>query len=124
MKPTRDCIKVNELRKKYGSTYDFRQWLSKENNYYVGRKGRIFITTKTGKEIFHYPASCFENPFKVNENCSLEESLQKYKRHLYENQFQNYLHLLENKNLGCWCLPTQNCHVDVLIEFFEENYKI
>ena len=109
---SRICVKVNNLRK-IGYT-DLRNWLSDENNLYVGRKGRIFIDGK----IFHYKGSIFGNPYKLSE-YSITESLEKYEKYIREN-LMTELKSLRGKNLGCFCDFDNRCHVDVLLILIDE----
>ncbi len=54
------------------------------------------------------------NPFKVNDNCSLEKSIKLYEQYLKESDL-NPLDLIEFDNLSCWCSLDSKCHADVLI---------
>src|SRR6266516_2041870 len=68
-------VKISYLRKiGYNS---FEEWLKDPNNFYVGRKGRIFIGKGNEKYIFNYKGSIFGNPFKVKDN-NIDECLQNY----------------------------------------------
>lgn len=62
---TTECIKVAELRKKYGPDIDLKKWMAQPNNLYCGRAGRIFIYHGKEKERFAYPASIWANPYRV-----------------------------------------------------------
>lgn len=66
------------------------------------------------------------NPFPILENCSREESIQKFRKHLWERLkaddrgIQQALTLMqilgekgETVNLTCWCAPL-SCHGDVI----------
>src|SRR3990172_454060 len=60
------CLKIAELRKI--GIPNLEEWMKDDNNIYVGRAGRIFITDMNGtKRIFHYPSSKWYNPFKLSE---------------------------------------------------------
>ena len=122
------CIKVANLRKEGFS--DLREWMKDPNNIYVGRHGRIFID----KVIFHYPASKWQNPFKLKD-YSLKDSLSLYTLYLLNTGLIYDLQEVKGKNLGCFCdhqkdkngVPT--CHAQVLADLIEkcstfiEEYK-
>ena len=122
---TRICMKVEHLRKLgYQSLED---WMSHEDNIYVGRHGRIFITENDEKRIFHYGASIFANPFKVDKkgkdgkiiklDGTVEECVKKYEKYLVSKpELIDKLGELKGKNLGCFCPPDSVCHTDVLIK--------
>ena len=106
-------VKVKYLRPRYT---DLRHWLSDPNNVYVGRHGRIFIN----KEIFHYSASIFNNPFPIDADNPRDTVIDKYRTYILdrlrnEPMLVNELLKLQGKTLGCWCKPDA-CHGDVLIE--------
>lgn len=105
------CIKVAELRKKYGNNIDLQQWMANPNNLYVGRPGRIFING----EIFHYAGSKWANPYKLTE-YSIDESLELYKAHLKNKNLLAQLGELLGKTLGCFCDQNGKCHAKVLAE--------
>ena len=116
---TRECVKVANLRKIYGSDTTFKDWLEDPNNLYVGRAGRIFITENGEKKYFGYDGSKWANPFTVKK-YSLDECLRLYQKHMTEcirKDPDTYdLNELKGKRLGCWCDPKDRCHVDVLLE--------
>tara|TARA_B100000902_G_scaffold397342_1_gene460807 strand:- start:1086 stop:1478 length:393 start_codon:yes stop_codon:yes gene_type:complete len=116
---TATCIKVANLRKQ---GYDnLREWLKNSNNVYVGRHGRIFID----KIIFHYPASKWQNPYKLKE-YTLKDSLSLYVLYLFDSGLIYQLKELKGKTLGCFCdhqkdkngVPT--CHAQVLADLIEK----
>ena len=109
---SKQCVKVSELRKE-GYT-DFENWLETKNNIYVGRTGRIWIHGEN-KRIFHYKGSKWENPFKVDQNCSLEKSLTQYADYIIESGLIYDIDELKGKTLGCWC-TTADCHANILSE--------
>lgn len=117
---TRECVKVADLRKIYGSEITLQKWLLDSNNMYVGRQGRISI----GKSIFTYKCSKWANPFKL-EDHTLEESLALYREYITDKIKTNPMYYnvneLKNKNLGCWCQMTSECHVDVLLSIVNER---
>jgi hypothetical protein len=116
----RVCVKVGNLRNVYkNKDISLREWLSDENNIYVGRSGRIFIN----KEIFHYKGSKWANPYTLKE-YKIDECLKLYKAYI-ESKIKNdpdlyNLNELANKKLGCWCDKTE-CHIDILIEIIESR---
>jgi hypothetical protein len=91
--------------------------MNDEKNLYVGRRGRIFITTDDGKEIFHYSGSEFGNPYKVSNSQTLDQILDLYRIHIENNV--NLAKLL-GKNLGCFCNLEDRCHLDVLIDLLNK----
>lgn len=113
---SKQCIKVSELRKN-GYT-DFESWLEKDCNIYVGRLGRIWIHEKTGTRMFHYLGSKWANPFKVNKECSLELSLEKYIDYIVYSGLIYDIKELKNKTLGCWC-KSFDCHANILTEIVD-----
>ena len=120
---SKQSVKVYELRKK-GYT-DFQSWLKGENNVYVGRTGRIWITQEKNiifhKNIFYYKASKWANPFKVTDECSLEESLDKYIDYIVQTGLIYDIHELKGKTLGCWCTSSK-CHATILCEIADGKY--
>ena len=118
MSPSRQCVKVAELRKCGYS--DLRQWMATEGNVLVTRHGRIFID----KVIFHYPASEWGNPFPVKD-YTLEGCLLKYEEYLRntvknEEVKQRFLKLKEAKYLGCFCESRSACHADIILKVLAE----
>lgn len=116
---SKQSVKVTELRKK-GYT-NFESWLKKKENIYVGRSGRIWIYNQQGKNQFCYSGSKWANPFKVNEDCSLEQSLKKYTDYIVESGLIFDIHELEGKTLGCWCITT-DCHANILREIADKEF--
>jgi hypothetical protein len=117
------CIKVSNLRKEGYS--DLREWMQDPNNIYVGRHGRIFIN----KIIFHYPASKWQNPFKLKD-YSVNDALSLYTLHILNSDLIYDLEELRGKNLGCFCdhqkdkygVPT--CHAQVLVDLLEKCFPL
>lgn len=114
--PKRQCVKVGELRK-IGYN-NLEEWIKDENNLYVGRRGRLWITEYGEKRIFHYPQSKWHNPYK-SEN--IHEIIFKYAQHIKELSDTDILEL-QGKNIGCFCKPGDLCHSDVLIKIYNEGY--
>jgi hypothetical protein len=123
---SKQSVKVAELRKK--GYISFEDWLQNSNNLYVGRRGRIWIHSKDNKKIFHYADSKWANPFKVDKECSLENSLRQYTEYLLKSDLLNDIHELKGKSIGCWC-TSHNCHANILMDISNGvypyiNYKI
>lgn len=110
------CIKVENLRKI--GYEDLEQWLGDPDNHYVGRRGRIFITDPKTKQrrIFHYPDNKWKNPYKVDNMCTLEESLKSYREYLDDSGLIKDVGELRGKNLGCFCAQNARCHAKMLAE--------
>lgn len=110
------CVKVKHLRPKYANLQD---WLACDTHSLVTRHGRIFIGKE--KQIFHYPASEWANPFTVKE-YGLEECLNLYRQHLDtllardEACLARFKALAEMTQIGCFCEPGSPCHRDVILE--------
>ena len=116
----RICVSVGELRKRYNDkTMTLEKWLNDSENVYVGRKGRIWITENGQKRIFHYPGSVWRNDYTVKEH-GLEDCLELYRGEIL-NKLNDELNIetLRNKKLGCFCKPSEKCHVDILIELLK-----
>jgi hypothetical protein len=109
------AVNVNKIRPKYNN---LREWLQDDNNVYIGRNGRIFITEDGEKNIFHYPKSKWHNPYKPSKTLTLDEVLDLYSQYLDEMlmdeaNMKEFLQL-KGKVLGCWCKPNK-CHGDIII---------
>jgi hypothetical protein len=109
-------VKVKNIRPKYEN---LREWMSDENNIYIGRKGVVFIDKKR----FPNESSCFANPFKIGKDGSREEVLDKYKKFIIDildknEDMKKLLKSYKGKNLGCWCTP-ESCHGDILIDLIK-----
>jgi hypothetical protein len=123
------CIKVKCLRK-HGYT-DLDDWMSRSNNEYVGRRGRIWITNHVTKEkrMFHYAANKWQNPYTLKK-YTLRESLILYIDHLFSSKFILDIEELKGKNLGCFCdqTPSTNgqamCHAQILEGLLGKCYHI
>ena len=140
MIPTTQCLKVAELRKRYGNDINLRIWMENPANMYVGRKGRIFITVGGESEIFHYPGSVWANPYKLDQtgvpeivmNGEIEdikksryttrESLLRYEEYVRRNLW-NRLNELDGRTLGCFCKQgeVERCHAQVLVRLWREK---
>ena len=109
--------KVQYIRPRYKN---LKEWMSDENNIYIGRKGVVFIDKKR----FPENSSIFANPYRIGKNGTREEVLIKYKCYIIEKlknneQFIIELMLLKRKNLGCWCCPDV-CHGNILLELIND----
>merc|ERR1711950_104740 len=117
-------VKVAALRQE-GNYADLRAWLAdKQQNVYVGRRGRIFIREPGAEksQIFHYAASKWQNPFPVGKGGDRREVCAKYRAALLLGTLRDpedglplkdKLSELQGRRLGCWCKP-EACHADVL----------
>lgn len=101
---------------------DLSDWMSHSDNIYIGRKGIVFITNQFGnKERYPKQDSYFANPYKVGKDGSIKEVLEKYCQYIKDKpDFYQKLLELKNKNLGCWCIETNQsspmiCHGQVLL---------
>lgn len=128
------CVKVSELRKiGYVSLED---WMNDDNNVYVGRKGRIFITEeivddetnekKKERRYFGYEGSVYQNPFNLKK-YSLRRSLRKYRRHLIRKIRSKEISIseLQGKTIGCFCKMSHNsdeldCHTKIIYEVYKK----
>jgi len=122
-------VKVANLRKLGYS--DLEQWLSSSNNVYVGRNGRIWITTKvfdgkgklvsTDKKIFVYKGSEWANKFKVTKQEPAKVCVEKYRVWLIESGMIDRINELKGLNLGCFCdQDTDYCHAKLLAELLNK----
>ena len=60
--------------------------------------------------------SIWGNPFTIGKNGNREEVIIKYMNWLEtQPHLLSQLHLLQGKNLICWCAPYA-CHCDILLE--------
>ena len=109
-------VKVKYIRPEFNN---LREWNEYEDNTYIGRRGIVFIKTKEGKERYPKQDSKWCNPFKIDNNNTREDVLEKYETYILEKirkEPEKYdLKELINKNLGCWCHP-ERCHGDILIK--------
>jgi len=65
--------------------------------------------------------SRWSNPFKVDD-YGREQAVGLYREWLVEklDRDPQFLDLLKDKNLGCYCELDELCHCDVLLEFLEK----
>jgi len=122
----RVCIGVSSLRDKYNDqTINLKKWLENEDNLYLGRKGRIWITdyeNNKEKELFHFQDSIWRNNFTVKE-YGREECLELYKESIIKKIKSKIVDLetLRGKKLGCYCKLNEDCHIDILIDLLENT---
>jgi hypothetical protein len=101
--------RVSNIRPKYN---DLREWMTNDNNVYIGKKGVVFISDKaTGKQE-RFPK---ENSIYA---CS-DENISNYKQELLAKIKNGEIDIseLEGKTLGCWCLP-EPCHGQIIIDLY------
>jgi len=106
-------VRVKNIRPEYNN---LKEWMDDINNVYIGRKGIVFIDN----ERFPKEDSEWCNPFKISDELSRVESLEKYRTYLQDKiknkQTLKRFNKLKGKNLGCWCHP-ESCHGDIIMEF-------
>jgi hypothetical protein len=90
--------------------------------------GNIIIKVKKNgsfnlSETFHYKGSIFQNPYPVNKNTTVDESLEKYKKHIIKSGLVHKLENIRGHVLGCFCLQDNPCHAKVLINLLYEAEK-
>lgn len=123
MLPIRVCVKADSLRQT-GRWQNLKEFVEDPQCLYVGRCGRVRIKEKDGSLItFAYPSSEFANPYKLTDCSSREECLVKYAHHLIATGLVQKLDKLSGKYLGCFCLPHEICHVDILIHYYQELFQ-
>lgn len=117
------CVKVDELRPKYKN---LKEWCNTPGNILVTRHGRIFLVENGERKIFTYPASEWQNPFKV-QDYGLDECLRLYEKHLTEclkdeKCVKRFKLLLKMKEIGCFCKSGEKCHRDIVLKYLNK-YK-
>lgn len=61
------------------------------------------------------------NPFKVGEDGTRKEVIQKYEYWVRQQKnLMDSLYELKDKTLGCWCYP-KACHGEVLVKLVNER---
>ncbi len=107
-------VKVDHLRKRKQYN-NISEWLSDNNNAYIGRQARINVDgTYVGIK-----KSLWANDYTVKDH-GREGALRLYKEKQIARLTQDPLWVsrlaeLKGKSLGCWCSP-EPCHGDVLLE--------
>jgi len=81
---------------------------------------RVVHCKKEDFDVYIGRPSIWGNPFKIENGCTREQSISKYKKYLLENFWlvEMAREQLKDKVLGCWCRP-QACHGDLLVEICE-----
>ena len=112
-------VRVKYIRPEYKN---LKEWMENPNNVYIGRRGVVFIDGE------RYPKknSIWHNPFRVTKLNNREFVVNEYKKYIIEfikdNNLEEELLKLKNKNLGCWCHPDK-CHGHILIELINNFCK-
>lgn len=115
------CVKVNNIRPEY---HDLKAWCEDPDNYYIGRRGVVFII-RDG-ERYRYPPndSPFCNPFRIDANNTREDVIIRYEEMILEKIANGLdIEILRNKKLGCWCAP-EACHGDVLLRLLNDTTQV
>ena len=120
--PVRSCVKVKFMRPEYDN---LEKWLKNPDNVLATRRGRIFIKKDGENKIFHYKESEWHNPFKIDTDCTREECLILYEKHLKKmlrnpKILERFLELKNKEKIGCFCDPNDKCHVDVIIKYLKK----
>lgn len=66
----------------------------------------------------------FHNPYGVNKNMTVEESLHKFEAYMIKSGLVDKLELLRGQILGCFCKESDPCHAGVLIDLLEKYQKL
>lgn len=124
------CVKnvsVKSIRPKYKNIIE---WINDPNNVYIGRDNIVIINNERHPK----QNSIWANPYK-SKDYPLENVLELYFDYITvkiknENLIDE-LYKLKGKNLGCWCINTNNldekiiCHGQILMHlihnFFPED---
>lgn len=61
------------------------------------------------------------NPYKIGEDGTREEVIEKYVDYLLRTGLFNDIKELEGKDLVCWCAPLP-CHADVLLKLANKEH--
>lgn len=112
------CVKVDELRPKYKN---LKEWCNTPGNILITRHGRVCIVEDGKKQVFIYPASEWQNSFRVDD-YGLDECLKLYEQHLSEylkdkKRLDRFKLLLNAKEIGCFCRSGAKCHRDIVLKF-------
>lgn len=114
------CIKVAELRKKYGKEENLETWIKRDGNLYVGRDTRIFIHEGGTKRRFVPEKSKWHNPYSIPKGYEIiDNSLGRYRNRILMTDLKNNLGELAGMTLGCWCDQNGPCHAKVLKELYD-----
>lgn len=108
------CVNINvkNIRPEYNN---LKEWMEDSNNVYIGRKEVVFIDGKK----FPEEDSIWHNPFRVTKLNNREFIVNEYRKYIVDyiknNNLEDKLLELKNKNLGYWTRPKES-HGNVLIE--------
>jgi len=81
----------------------------------------IVNSQKDSYDIYIGRPSKWGNPFKIGEDGTRAEVIEKYEKWIMTQQhLLDSLGELEGKVLGCWC-PPNRCHGEVLIKLIESR---
>lgn len=83
-----------------------------------------FPSGRRRKKVFAYPASEWQNSFRVDD-YGLEECLNLYEQHLSEylkdeKRLDRFKLLLKAKEIGCFCRSGEKCHRDIVLKFLNK----
>ena len=73
--------------------------------------------------MFLYKGSIFANPYKTDDCENVEDCINKYIEHARKNLYE-YLDLLKNKNIACFCKVEDRCHLKVLVQLLWEKENL
>jgi len=124
--PVGVCVRAPELRRIGFS--DLRDFCECAENELVCRRGRIFVTRRGVRTIYHHKQSPWANPFVVDESeaGSLQLALRKYETHLRALLDSDsavraeFLALRSKRRIGCFCAVGEDCHRDVILRLLKE----
>jgi hypothetical protein len=109
MSTNRVCLRIKHLRAN-GYT-DIGDWLSRENNVYVGKQTVIKVKDKPVVKLANSPLHNRTGSSKEEYKDSI----------LSDDSLYGYAVSLTDKTLGCFCDPgSDTCHADVLVEIINE----
>ncbi len=115
------CVKVSSIRPKYDN---LEEWCANPKHILVTRRGRVFITTPTGKYVFHYSQSEWANPYTVKKYPN-GKALELYEEYLTEKltngaALGRFLKLFDAEQIGCFCDPGMPCHRNIILRKLQE----
>lgn len=116
--PTVVNVKVKYIRPQGYS--NLKDWMTHPDHVYIGRRGIVFIDNKR----FPIQDSVWANPFKITKNNTREQVLIEYEQYIRKQlqqkpELKKELLKLQDKTLGCWCVP-EACHGHILVKILEE----
>ena len=135
MRPELICVRKSKLLQR---GYDnLKEWLvANRRHVYIGRNLNYYLNNPniTSRKVKNkvggrsqrriqralFMAGKFQNPFRISENLTRQESLMKYK--VYAKKYLlSDLRLLSGKILGCWC-DNEPCHGEILQDIYTRYY--